>query len=159
MLQELGIEDDYLNASKTFVRAELIPANNEWWEDPDGWNFIVDQDVVPEWFENDRDKYIVEFKAAVKAWWTEHVLVDKKIDELTGGYYLLKRCEVKKLLNDVRIAIMGNSKVGEMWENSNVGTMWENSIARHYGKGKIFISPECNLAVAVFENPKEDKNA
>ena len=29
MLEELGITDDYFNASKVFVRAELVPENGD----------------------------------------------------------------------------------------------------------------------------------
>lgn len=35
LLESLGIEDSYIGASKTFVRAELVPKNDsEWWIDP-----------------------------------------------------------------------------------------------------------------------------
>jgi hypothetical protein len=49
-----------------------------------------------------------------------------------------------------------SSQVGKMWGSSQVGKMWGSAIARHYTKNKIFISPECNLAVTVFENPKKE---
>ena len=138
LLHELNIEDTYTNASRVFVRAELVPANNEWWTDPDGWEFVVDQDVTPDWYDTDPGKYEEEFRQAVKAWWGEHVLVDKKIDELSSGYYRLKRCEVKKLLNDVKV-YLDNSTVREMWDNSTVRKMcgsstvremWDNSTVR-----------------------------
>ena len=55
MLTELGINDDYLGASKKFVRAELSPENNDIFSDVDSWIFNVDQDITPEWFsEEDR---------------------------------------------------------------------------------------------------------
>ena len=146
MLEELEIDDTYENAITKFVRAELIPVNNEWWTDPSGWNMNVDQDALPDWFELDREKYEKEFREAVKAWWDEHVIVDKKIDELSSGYYRLKRCEVKKLLKDVQI----------MSDSSTVQRMYDSSIARDYSNGKIYISPETSLIVTKFEN-KEDK--
>ena len=31
LLEELGITDDYIGATKTFVRAELVPDKDEWW--------------------------------------------------------------------------------------------------------------------------------
>ena len=126
LLRELNIEDTYANASRVFVRAELVPENGEWWTDPDGWKYVVDQDVTPDWYDTDPGKYEEEFRQAVKAWWGKHVLVDKKIDELSSGYYRLKRCEVKKLLNDVKV-YLEQSKVGEMQESSQVGVMWGNS--------------------------------
>ena len=128
LLEYLGIEDDYLGASKKFVRAELVPKNDEWWvspeEHPDKWVFIVDQDITPDWF--DKEVHEKLFREAVCGWWKEHVLVDQKIDELSSGFYRLKRCEVKKLCNDVKVLLYG-SQVGEMWGSSQVGTMRESS--------------------------------
>lgn len=126
LLCELNVEDTYTNASRMFVRAELVPENDEWWTDPDGWKFVVDQDVTPDWFDLDPGKYEEEFRQAVKAWWDEHVIVNKKIDVLSSGFYRLKRCEVKKLLKDVNV-YLDQSKVGEMRESSQVGVMWESS--------------------------------
>ena len=126
LLHELNIEDTYTNASRVFVRAELVPANNEWWTDPDGWEYVADQDVTPDWYDTDPGKYEDEFRQAVKAWWDEHVIVDEKIDELSSGYYRLKRCEVKKLLKDVKV-YLGSSTVGKMCDSSTVGKMRDSS--------------------------------
>ena len=126
LLRDLNIEDTYTNASRMFVRAELVPENDEWWTDPDGWEFVVDQDVTPDWFDLDPGKYEEEFRQAVKAWWDEHVIVNKKIDVLRSGFYRLKRCEVKKLLNDVKV-FLDSSTVGEMWDSSTVGKMYDSS--------------------------------
>lgn len=133
LLESLGITDDYLGATKKFVRAELIPLNGEWWispeEHPDNWNFVVDQ----------------------------------KIDELSSGFYRLKRCEVRRLCNDVRV-MLGSSRVGEMWGSSQVGEMrgssqvgemWGSSIAidfKKYPNVNIMVSPERKFEMTIFEN-------
>ena len=122
MLEELNISDTYENAARVFVRAELIPEKNEWWTDPDGWEFVIDQDIVPDWFDEDREGHISRFRAAVKEWWSSHVLVGKKIDTLRTGYYMLKDCEVEKLCGDAMV-LLKNSKVGEMQDSSKVGVM------------------------------------
>ena len=127
MLDELKIEDTYENEVRKFIRAELVPVDNEWWTDPADWKFVVDQDVTPEWFLEDRERYEKEFRGVVSAWWNEHVLVDKKIDELSNGSYILKRCEVKRLLNDVKIMVFDSSQVGKMLDSSQVGEMWGSS--------------------------------
>ena len=51
MLDKLGIKDDYLGASKTFVRVELTPPDGvqSLMEPLDRWTLKVDQDVTPEW--------------------------------------------------------------------------------------------------------------
>ena len=128
LLESLGIKDDYFGATNVFVRAELVPVNDEWWinpaEEPDKWEFIVDQDMRPEWFDKSAHEKI--FREAVCDWWKEHVLVDQKLEELSSGYYRLKRCEVKKLLNDVKV-LLDSSQVGEMWDSSQVGEMRDSS--------------------------------
>ena len=124
LLESLGINDDYFGATNVFVRAELVPANDEWWidpaEEPDKWRFVVDQDMRPEWFDESEHEKI--FREAVCGWWKEHVSVDQKLEKLSSGYYRLKRCEVKKLLNDVKV-LLDSSQVGAMWDSSQVGEM------------------------------------
>ena len=130
LLESLGIEDNIENAMRVFVRVELLPPNEEWWTDPDTWKENVDQDILPEWFENDKDRYFDEFRKAVKDWWKEHVRIDEEIEELSSGYYRLKRCKVKNMLKDVK-AMMDNSTVQDMWGNSTVQDMWDNSTVQN----------------------------
>ena len=135
LLEEMNIDDTRENAMRKFVRVELVPPKGEWWTDPETWKINVDQDIVPDWFETDREKYLDEFRKAVKEWWNTHVLVDQKIDELSSGYYRLKRCEVKKLLKDVQVLLdsstvqemLGSSTVQEMWGSSTVQKMLDSS--------------------------------
>jgi hypothetical protein len=115
---------------KKFVKAELVPTNDEWWispeEHPENWTFIAVQDIVPEWF--DKETYEKEFRAAVCAWWNNHVMVDQKIDTLSNGYYRLKRCEVKKLIGNVCV-LVDNSIVRVMCNSSTVQEMRNSSMA------------------------------
>ena len=128
LLESLGINDDFFGATNVFVRAELVPVNGEWWidpaEEPDKWRFIVDQGMRPEWFDESEHEKI--FREAVCDWWKEHVLVDQKLEELSSGYYRLKRCEVKRLLNDVKV-LLDSSQVVKMLDSSQVGEMWDSS--------------------------------
>ena len=48
LLESLGIEDTHLNATKKFVRAELIPPNDNKAIDVSEWRYKVDQDIVPD---------------------------------------------------------------------------------------------------------------
>ncbi len=76
MLEELGIKDDYLHASKTFVRVEFTPPDNtkSLIEPLDKWTLKVDQDVTPEWWDAEADRQRVE--EAVEAWRREHVFTE-----------------------------------------------------------------------------------
>lgn len=146
MLEELNISDTYENAARVFVRAELIPEKDEWWTNPDDWKLVIDQDIVPDWFEEDREGHISRFRAAVKEWWSGHVLVDKKIDTLRTGYYMLKDCEVDKLCGDAMVLLKnsqlgkmyGSSQVGEMYRNSQVGKMHNSAqVGRMHGSAQV----------------------
>ena len=137
MLEDLGIKDTAENAMTKFVRAELLPPDGEWWTNPDTWEAHIDQDILPEWFETDREKYIDDFQSAVKDWWETHVLVDQKIDVLSSGYYRLKRCQVRKLMNDVQV-MLDSSTVQVMLDSSTVQVMLGSStVQRMLGSSTV----------------------
>lgn len=71
LLESLGIEDSHINASKTFVRAELIPKNNDKMTDVRDWRYNVDQDIVPDWYEKDPERYEKDFRNAVEEYMNE----------------------------------------------------------------------------------------
>lgn len=68
LLRKLDIEDSHLNAKKMFVRAELSPKNGDKTTDVADWKFKVDQDIVPDWYEQDSGRYEEEFRNAAKEW-------------------------------------------------------------------------------------------
>nr|DAP06686.1 MAG TPA: hypothetical protein [Caudoviricetes sp.] len=91
MLEELGIKDSYLNASKTFVRAELSPVNGDPFSDIDKWALNVDQDITPDWFDVEDCK--ARMREAVKEWAKTHIYIG--VDNLTissGENYYIKDC-------------------------------------------------------------------
>lgn len=83
LLESLGIEDTHMNATKTFVRAELIPKNNDKMTDVKEWRYKVDQDIVPDWYEKDPERYEQEFRDAIEKYMEEW----KKKFKLICGYY------------------------------------------------------------------------
>lgn len=95
MLDKLKIKDDYFGASHIFVRAELIPPDGDKTRDVQDWEFVVDQDIVPNWFYDDRKKYEDKFREKVKSWMKLNIFIFAgrpwtkiKTDE-KGTYYLL----------------------------------------------------------------------
>ena len=95
LLESMGIEDNQTNAMRVFVRAELTPPNNDKTIDVEKWVYKVDQDIVPDWYEEDSKRYEDEMREAVKDWMAEHfsVICEKscvkiKEDE-KGSYYML----------------------------------------------------------------------
>ena len=125
MLNELGIADDYLGASKKFVRAELSPINNDVFSPVDTWKFTVDQDIVPEWFSV--DEYKPKMVEAVKKWAETHIHIG--IDGLkieSGKNHYIKDC---------KNVVIKNSTV-EAWDNSTVKA-WGNSTVKALGNSTV----------------------
>ena len=125
MLKELGIKDDFLGASKKFVRVELSPVDDDPFSDIGTWVMKVDQDVRPEWFSEDEWKpKLVE---AVKEWAKSHIhigVVELKIE--SGKSHYLKDCKDVEIVNSTVTA----------WENSTV-TAWENSTVTAWNFPKL----------------------
>ena len=110
MLEELGIEDDYLHASKTFVRVELLPPDGvqSLMEPLDRWTLNVDQDVTPEWWDENADRPRVE--EAVEAWRREHVFADGEHIVKAGAVYACNSAKVKAYGN-ATVTAYGNATV------------------------------------------------
>ena len=109
MLEELGIKDDYLGASKKFVRVELSPENGDVFSNIDEWKLKVDQDIKPEWFSE--EEYKPKIVEAVKEWAKKHIHIgvdNLKITE--GGNHYIKNCKGVQITNSTVTA----------WENSTV---------------------------------------
>ena len=83
LLESLGIADTHMNASKTFVRAELIPNNNDKMSDVKDWRYKVDQDIVPDWYEKDPERYEQDFRNVVE----EYINEWRKQFKFICGYY------------------------------------------------------------------------
>ena len=66
LLESLGIENTRQNAMRMFIRAELIPKDNNKASDVSEWTFKVDQDITPAWYDEDPKRYETEFRDAVR---------------------------------------------------------------------------------------------
>ena len=85
MLEKLKITDDYFNASKVFVRAELSPADGDVFSDIDSWEFSVDQDITPEWF--DEKDCAERMRNTVKEWAKTHIFIGQNDLKYAQGNY------------------------------------------------------------------------
>ena len=93
MLKELDIPDDYLHASKTFVRVELSPADGNPASDPMGWRIKIDQDILPDWFDHKVDEPRV--KEAITEWCKVHVLREGMHEVRDGVWIACNSATVK----------------------------------------------------------------
>ena len=95
LLESMGIADNQMNAMKVFVRAELVPPNNDKTVDVKNWKYRVDQDIVPDWYEEDYKRYEDEMRDAVADWMEKHFATIcgkscvKIKEDGNGSYYML----------------------------------------------------------------------
>lgn len=146
LLNSLKIVDNDINAMKMFVRAELIPPQGKWWTNPSEWIFNVAQDILPNWFTLDREKYEEEFRNEVIEWCRIHVLFNQEIDTLSEGYYLIKDCRINKICGDTS-AELSNSVVGELLEKANIRLMTNNSKIHKMCNGTVINMVKNNSVV------------
>jgi hypothetical protein len=162
MLNELGINDDYLGASKKFVRVELSPKDGNVFSDIDGWKLTVDQDIRPEWFSEEECK--PKMIEAVKEWAKTHIHIG--VDGLkieSGKNHYIKDCKNVEIKNSTveacgnstvkawgnsTVEACGNSTV-KAWDNSTVKA-WDNSTVKACGNSTV--KAWCNSTVEAWDN-------
>lgn len=142
MLDKLGIKDDYLGASKTFVRVELLPPNGvrSLMEPLDRWTLKVDQDVTPEWWDAEADRQRVE--EAVEAWRGEHVFTEGEHSVNAGEVYALGSATMEaygsarvEAYGSATVKVCGSSTVGA-WDSARV-TAWGNAIVKAHDSATV----------------------
>ena len=131
MLEELGITDDYFNASKVFVRAELTPENGDAFSDIDGWKFSVDQDITPEWF--DEKDCTERMRKAVKEWAKTHIFIGQNALKISHGENIfIKDCEDVDICGNATVKyIYGNATVESIYGNATVENIRGNATVKY----------------------------
>ena len=107
MLQELGIEDNFTNASKVFVRVELSPADGDIFSDVDGWELKVDQDILPDWW-NEAER-LPKLKELVETWMQKHTIYGEY--EAADGVWLATGSATVKATGSATVTAYGSATV------------------------------------------------
>ena len=93
LLESLNIADTRENAMRVFVRAELLPKDDNKASDISEWRFNVDQDITPDWFDKDPGRYEEEFRNEVKDFLKKFAVIEGYLwDEVKDGnltYYFM----------------------------------------------------------------------
>ena len=138
MLEELKITDDYIHASKVFVRAELSPADGDVFSDIDSWEFSVDQDITPEWF--DEKDCIERMREAVKEWAKTHIFIGKGGLKISHGENIyVKNCKDVEVYGNATVKyIRGNATVEYIYGNATVENIYGNATVKNiYGNATV----------------------
>ena len=134
MLDKLGIKDDYLGASKTFVRVELTPPDGmrSLMEPLDRWTLSVDQDITPEWWDVEADRQRVE--EAVEAWRREHVFAEGEHVVKDGEVYAFGSAIVEAF-GSAKVIAFGSAKVKAF--GSAIVKAFGSAIVKAFGSAKV----------------------
>ena len=138
MLEELGITDDYINASKVFVRAELSPENEDIFSDIDGWKFSVDQDITPEWF--DEKDCAERMRNTVKEWAKTHIFIGQNGLAISHGENIfIKDCKNVDIYGKAMVKyICGNTTVKNIYDSATVEYIYDSATVEYiYGKATV----------------------
>lgn len=128
MLEELGITDDYINASKVFVRAELSPEDRAVFSDINSWKFSVDQDITPEWF--DKKDCAERMRKAVKEWTKTHIFIGQNDLEISHGENIfIKDCKNVSICGTTTVEnICGTTVVEDICGTATVNSIYDTTI-------------------------------
>lgn len=132
MLEELKIADTEDNAKRLFVRAELVPPKDDVFAPVSGWEYHVDQDILPEWYVAEVDEK--RMRDAVAEWAKEHIHIGEKIDTINSGTHWIKDCKIGTICGSAKIGIIcgsadvriicGSAKIGTICGFSDVGNIY-----------------------------------
>ena len=107
MLEELKIADTEDNAKRLFVRAELMPPDNDVFTPVTSWKYHVDQDILPDWYVAEVDE--MRMREAVTAWAKEHIHIGEKIERIDSGTHWIKDCKVKDIRGSAEVECIHDS--------------------------------------------------
>ena len=145
MLEELHIEDDFVHASKVFVRVELVPEDGDKTSDVDEWKLNVDQDVLPDWW-NEND-CLPRIKAAVKVWCNNHILRTGMHTARDGIWYAWGNATVVAFDN-ASVKAHGNASV-VAYNSTSVKAFDDASVVAW---GNATVGAHGNASVKAFDN-------
>ena len=141
MLKELGIADTKENAERLFIRAELIPVDNDVFSDISTWKFKVDQDILPDWYVEEYDKQrMIE---AVKEWAKDRIHIGKEnLDISDGEGHYIKDCTNVEIHGSAQVEkIYGSATVNKICGNAIVDSICGNAtVDSIYGSATVITS-------------------
>ena len=138
MLEELGINDDYLGASKKFVRVELSPVDNDVFSDIDTWVLTVDQDITPDWF--DKDTYVPLMREKVKEWAKDHIHIGVTGLKISAGSnHYIKDCKDVEVYGSATVNyVYGSATVNYVYGSATVNHVCDSATVKEvYGSATV----------------------
>ena len=153
MLEELKIADTEDNAKRLFVRAELMPPDNDVFTPVTSWKYHVDQDILPDWYVAEVDE--MRMREAVTAWAKEHIHIGEKIERIDSGTHWIKDCKVENIRGSAKVEyirgsaeveyICGSAEVKYICDSANIKNI-RGSAKVEYIRGSAEVKNICEYA-------------
>ena len=122
MLEELKIADTKDNAKRLFVRAELVPPNDDVFAPVSEWEYHVDQDILPDWYVAEVDEK--RMRNAVTEWAKGHIHIGEEIETIDSGTHWIKDCKIGIICGSAKIGIIcGYAKIATICGYAKVKTI------------------------------------
>ena len=141
IIAEFGLTDEVANQI-TIIRVEITPP-----QDADGqpnfaapleqWQYRVDQDLLPKWYEKDPGKHEERARAALVDWHAAKVFLAGRHHDVTDGNCFL--------LGNSRANLRGNSRA-DLWDNSSAD-LRDNSRADLRGNSRADLWDNANCII------------
>ena len=129
MLEELKIADTEDNAKRLFVRAELVPPDDDVFTPVSSWKYHVDQDILPDWYVAEVDER--RMREAVTEWAKEHIHIGEKIERIDSGTHWIKDCKVGNICGSAKVRyIYGSAKVENICGSAEVENIYDSAKVR-----------------------------
>jgi hypothetical protein len=162
LVKELGLRDDTLDPQ--FVRVEIGPTNGDMNTPLDKWQYRLEQDLRPDWYDAEEAEFqvrealvgwakmkllrdgVYEVKSGnrwalansqVTAWGTSQVtaLANSQVTALANSQVTARGNSQVTALANSQVTAWGNSQV-TAWGNSQV-TAWDNSQVTAWGNSQV----------------------
>ena len=96
------------------LRIEITPPDDDFTAPAKKWNFRLDQDIMPAWFDAEKDEKRARLELAK---WIKSRVIRKDCKELCSG----------------RFIICDSARVGSVYGSASVGSVYDSAVVRQYG--------------------------
>jgi hypothetical protein len=142
IIAEFGLHPDGARGPN-ICRVELIPADGLYWTDPATWEFNVDQDIRPEWF--DLEEATRRVKAAALNWQAAKIIKPGEKRNVGAGEFILFDYGTVQ-------EVWGGGTVQKVWGGGTVQTVGDGGTVQTVGDGGT-VQAYTKLDPAILKSP------
>jgi hypothetical protein len=118
IIKESGLHADGAKGPN-ILRVEVVPPGYDTTRPPAEWVFRVDQDIMPEWYDSERDE--ARTRAALVDWIAENVISDNRDSVTEGRVFIVGNATVQCVDGNATVQrVHGNATVQYVHGNATV---------------------------------------